>query len=137
MARFMMSAAEPWIGALIAAARHRRVSAGLPLLISGVTQQAAEQGGDVALVARLRLGPLHVVLDPRILLEIGLDVALGLVVRDAEALGQAEGADAVDDAVVDHLGVAPERRVDPSIGHLEHLGSGDRVDVDIAWRTPP
>jgi hypothetical protein len=90
-----------------------------------------EQGLDVAIGSRLRLGPLHVVPDAGILLEIGLDVALGDLELDAEPLREAEGADAVDDAVVDHLGVAAQQWVHTLDRHPEHLRGGDRVHVGV------
>ena len=56
----------------------------------------AEDRLDIAIVARERLGGVHIVLDAGKTLEIGADVAAGLLARDAELVGQPEGRDAVD-----------------------------------------
>ena len=43
--------------------------------------------------------------------------------RDAQLLGQAEGADAVDDAEIDRLGLAADLRVHAVDRHAEHLAT--------------
>ncbi len=65
------------------------------------------------------------------MLEVGVDIGLGLGLGDAQALGEPEGADAVDDAVIDGLGRAAEIGAD--LGHRlsEHLRRRDGVDVDV------
>ena len=52
------------------------------------------------------------------------------LLRDAEALGEAEGRDAVDDAEIDRLGLPAQVRRHPVDGHPEHRRGGRRVDVD-------
>jgi hypothetical protein len=60
---------------------------------------------------------------------VGLDIGLGLGLGDAQLVGQAEGRDAVDDAEIDRLGLAPDHGVHALDRDVEDLGGGDRVDV--------
>ncbi len=89
----------------------------------------AERRLHVAVGAAEALGRFHVVADAGIALEIGLDVLAGLLLRDAELGRQAEGGDAVDDAEIDRLGLAPDHRVHALDRDAEHLGGGNGVDV--------
>ena len=93
---------------------------------------AAERRQHIAVLAREVLGPLHVVADAGVTLEIFGDVFLGLLLADAELVGEAEGRDAVDDAEVDRLGAPPHQRVHALHRHAEHVGGGDGVDVVAA-----
>ena len=68
-------------------------------------------------------------LDPRISLEILLDIFRRLFLGNAQILTQTEGTDAVNDTEIDRLGVAPLQ-----VRHLlercvEHLGGGNPVNV--------
>ena len=90
---------------------------------------AAEQRGDEARLAGLLAHAVHVVPDTGIALEVGVDIGLGLGPLDAEVVRQAEGRDAVDDAEVDRLGLAPDHGVHALDRHAEDLAGGDRVDV--------
>ena len=54
---------------------------------------AAEGGFDEAMAATEFLDPFHIIADAGIALEIGLDVALRLALRDAELLAQTERAE--------------------------------------------
>uniref|UniRef100_A0A0N5A085 LigA n=1 Tax=Parastrongyloides trichosuri TaxID=131310 RepID=A0A0N5A085_PARTI len=91
-----------------------------------------EDGGDEALLLHQRLGPVHIGADAGEALEIGLDVGSGLTLIDAQLGGQAEGADAVDDAEVDGLGPATRLAGHALDRHAEHFGRGGRVDVEAA-----
>jgi putative magnesium chelatase accessory protein len=83
IARRMMSAAVPWIGALIAAraAKPARRPLGVDL---GRVDLAPEQRLHVAVDLRERLRVVHVVLDAGEALEIPVDEALRLGPRDAQ-----------------------------------------------------
>ena len=66
-----------------------------------------------------------------ILAEIGVDDVGGLGARDGEALAEAEGGDAVDDAEVHHLRGAAHVGGDVLRLDDEDLGGGDGVDVRV------
>lgn len=67
---------------------------------------AAGEGFDVALFFGRGDDVVDVALDAGELLEVGVDDLAGFLTWDAEALGEAEGGDAVDDAEIDHFGSA-------------------------------
>lgn len=67
---------------------------------------AAAEGADVALLASVLDGAFHGFADGGVFAEVGLDDVVGFFDGDVEALGEAEGRDAVDDAEVDHFGGA-------------------------------
>src|SRR5690606_13196190 len=70
------------------------------LAVAGVdlrqVQAAAEDRLDIALAAGLLADPVHVGLDPRIALEVAIDVALRLLAVDPDLARQAKGRHAVD-----------------------------------------
>ena len=82
---------------------------------------AAGEGFDVALVFGRGDDVVDVALDAGKLLEVGVDDLAGFLTGDAQALGEAEGGDAVDDAEVDHFGGAAHVGGD--------VGEGDAVDA--------
>ena len=122
-------------------ALHRRVDRGalrglLELLVARVDvrqiEPAAEHGLDVALRLGLRARLLHVALHAGIAREVQVDVFLRGAARDAELLGEAERAHAVDEAEVDRLGRAALVGGDLVERRAEHLGGGGLVDVLVA-----
>jgi hypothetical protein len=119
----------PCIGALIAerSAPARRGPFGE--LISGSHKPAAEHGLDEALPPRLLARALHVLLHAGIAGEVALDEAARDVPVDAEVGGQAVGAHAVDQAEVDHLGIASLLAAHFAERHAEDLAGGGTVDV--------
>ncbi len=83
-----------------AAALQRRVDRGalgegahaLALVVDEAQMDlAAERRHHVAVLARVVLGPLHVVADAGITLEVLADIFLGLLLADTELVGEAEG----------------------------------------------
>ncbi len=126
----MMSAAEPWIGALIAARSLNARSDGIGRGDARVMAPAPEDRRDVALLAADLLRRVHVVADAGEALEILLDVGARLLARDAELVGEAEGRDAVDDAEVDRLGAAAHFGGHVLHRHAEHFRRGHRVNVE-------
>ena len=66
----------------------------------GQVAATAEEGSDVALLARHLFRLLHVVVHLWEGVEVAVNQHLSLVARDVEALGQAKHGDAVDDAEV-------------------------------------
>ena len=88
-----------------------------------------QQGLDVALLGRFPLRLLHVDLDLGIIGEVALDEAVGLLLGEARALGQAVAAHAITQSKVDHLGHAPHLPRDLIEGHLEDGGRRAGVDV--------
>jgi hypothetical protein len=116
----MMSAPPPCSGALMAA-RSAKAAHALALVVDEAqVDLAAERRQHIAVLARKVLGPLHVVADAGIALEVFGDVFLRLLLADAELVGEAEGRDAVDDAEVDRLGTAAHQRVHALHRHAEH-----------------
>ena len=67
--------------------------------------------------------------DALVALEVGFDVGLGDLLVDVELRGEAEGADAVDDAEVDGLGAGAGLLVHGGGVDAEDLGGGEGVDV--------
>ena len=96
----------------------------------GIVAFAAEQRHHIAVLFRERLGLLHVVADAGEALEIFLDVGAGLLARDAELVGEAEGGDAVDDAEVDRLGAAAHFGRHVLDRHAEHFRRRHGVNVE-------
>ena len=90
---------------------------------------AAEGGADGAVAADGFEGLVDEGADAFVAVEVGFDVGFGFLLVDAELGGEAEGADAVDDAEVDGLGAGAGL-----FGHgggvdAEDLGGGEGVDV--------
>ncbi len=94
-------------------------------------QPTAEQGFDEALLGGLGAGALHVLEHAGVLGEIAIDVGLRLLAIDADLLGQAECAHAVDQAEVDRLGAASLVDGDLSQVHTEHFRCRGAVHVQI------
>ena len=90
---------------------------------------AAGEGFDVALFFGGGDDVVDVALDAGELFEVGVDDLTGLLAGDAEALGEAEGGDAVDDAEVDHFGGAAHVGGDVGEGDAVDAGGGCLVDV--------
>ena len=130
MARRMMSAAEPWIGALMEARSTKLRSAGCAELALGKAILRPKMVVDVAVGLHLAALLGHVVLDAGEAREIGLDVLARLAALDAELVGEPEGRDAVDDAEIDRLGAAPHVGRHALDRHAEHLARRHGVDVE-------
>ena len=64
-----------------------------------------------------------------VLREVVFDNLGGLFARDAQALRETEGGDAVDDAEVDHFGFAAHVGGDVGECHAEDFGGGGGVDI--------
>src|SRR5882762_6674844 len=92
-------------------------------------QAPAENGLDIATVARGLAHLLHVLCHPRIAGEVARDIGLRRGALQAELLRQTEGGHPVDQPEVDHLGVAALLGCDVFERAPEHLGSGGAVDV--------
>ncbi|CRI63432.1 hypothetical protein THIOKS11320081 [Thiocapsa sp. KS1] len=98
----------------------------------GQIKPPAEQGLDIAVLARLGAGALHEVFDPRIALEITIHVFLCRTPLDAELLGEPEGGHAVDKTEVDRLGRAALLPGDRLGCKAEDLGGGRAMDIEPA-----
>ena len=68
---------------------------------------------------------------PCIARKVALDVSAGLLLRNAQLRGQAEGRDAVDDAEVDGLGAVAGLLVHGGGRHAEDLAGGEGVNVFV------
>ena len=79
--------------------------------------------------ANFRDGRVEQAAHARIAREVVLDVLARLRARDTQLRGEAEGADAVDDAEIHRLGVAARIGRDHQRRHAHHLGGGAGVDV--------
>ncbi len=90
---------------------------------------ASEEGFYIALCAGGGDDVLHVCFYLGELLEVGLYDGVGLCIWDVESLGESEGGYAVDDAEVDHFGLAPHGGGDAGGGGLKDVGGGGGVDV--------
>ena len=130
MARRIMSAAEPWIGALIAWRSTRHALIGIAGADRGIMAGAPENGGDIAVLAAIRLGLLHVIPDAGKPLEILLDIGARLLAPDPEPVGEAESRNAVDDAEIDGLGAAAVFAGHLGEGDVKHFRRGRSVNVD-------
>src|SRR5690606_7249652 len=108
----------------------RKLPAG-PLAALQVRQVAApaEDCRDIAPLAGLGDGLVQVALDAGVALEVAVDVALGFRLGEPGPPGEAEAADAVDDAEVDGLGRIPLGRGDFMPGDPENFAGGAGVDV--------
>ena len=129
MARLMMSAAVPCIGALMAVrSAYWRVArvAGFDF---GQIQAAAEQGFDIALLARLFADVIHVIFDAGITGEIQVDIGLRLAARQAELLRQPERGHAVNQSEIDRLGGAAQFGGDLIGRHAEHFGGSRAMHI--------
>ena len=128
IARLMMSALVPWIGALIAARSANCRSLGVLGMDHRQVRLAPEQGLDIAGVLRMLDGFGHVGADAGEAREIQLDVARRLAAIDAEALRQPERGNAVDDRKVDRLGAG---------AGASRLSSPNTSCAVRAWTSPP
>src|SRR5690606_439486 len=79
---------------------------GVGIVDGGQGAAAAGEGADGAIGAGGGDGLVHVTPDAWVAFEVMADDIGGFGAGDAEALGEAEGGDAVRDAEVDHLGAA-------------------------------
>ena len=120
MASLIMSAAEPWITVLTAVRSGKVSGRRLGRSVSSVSWSigrtpwiaaaAAEDRGDVAFAAAVVERVDHEFGDAAVGVEVAVDERGRFFLRDAEALGQAEGALAVDHAEVDGFGLRRWRR---------------------------
>ena len=90
---------------------------------------ATGEGFGVAFFAGLQDGAIHVFLNGRVFAEIGVDELGGIGAGDGEALREAEGGDAVDDAEVDHFRAGAHFAGDFLGGYAVDFCGGDGVDV--------
>ena len=107
----------------------------------GDVAAAAHQRGDIAGLLGVLLAAVQVALHLRVLLEVGLDEAIGLGDRHAGVAREAEGAEAVDDPEVGALGDPPlvgghlllrdvvDQRGRAAVDILAPLEGGDQVLV--------
>ena len=95
----------------------------------GQIAAAMEDGLRVAAFACQLDAAVHIGFHAGIRVEVSVDELLGLLARDAHPLGQSEGADAVDDAEVGRLGLAPLVGRDEGDVLVEYLGCRGRMDV--------
>ena len=110
IASFMMSAADPWIGALSAwrspIGSHARVAAAELGQIAAPPEHRRREPVGMSLVDDL----VEEVGDTPELLEVGVHDLLGLRHRDVEAVGEARGPHPVSEPVVHHLRGRPVLR---------------------------
>ena len=95
----------------------------------GQPQPTAKHGLDVALFTSLGAGALHVGGHAGITREVAVNVGLCRATLDTQVGGQAEGAHAVDEPEVDHLGIAALLAVDLCNRHAEDFGCRGAVHV--------
>ena len=100
--------------------------------VADITAPAGD-GLDVAVLPSERDRVVHVLPDAGELREILVDDLGGFLARNAQALGQAEGGDAVGDAVIDHLGLAAHLGRDHFGEDAEDPRGGGGVDVDAGF----
>ena len=134
----------------VAAADHRQLDdVGGGPLDHGVDRQPLAQRAQLV-VARAQLGDLAAPAPERLhepfllgaldrpldesrhagkAIQVGVDEVLCLLARDVEPVGQAVIGEAVDDPVVDHLGLGAHRCVQLPGRHAEDLGGRRRVHV--------
>ena len=96
---------------------------------------APEDGLDIAVGTGEGLGVFHIVADARVALEIGLDIGLGLALRNVELARQPESADAVYDAKIDCLGASARERIHALLLDTEDLCSGHGVDIGACLKS--
>ena len=92
---------------------------------------AVEQGLGAAGFLRPLDEGVHEARHGGIMMEVPLDIGLGLAVGDADVLGEGVGADAVHDAEIDRLGPGAHEGGDQLLRHPKHLGGGDAVNVHV------
>ena len=99
---------------------------------ANVADVAAAAGDrlDITMLPREHDRVVHVLPDAGELLEILVNDVAGFLARDAQALGQAEGRDAVSDSEVNHLRLAPHLGRHPVEGDAKDPGRGGGMDVD-------
>ncbi len=95
----------------------------------GQVDSAPEHGFDITLGARRGAGFVHVALDPGKALEIAIDVGRCGAALDAQALGEAESAHAVDQAEIDRLGITPLLGGDRLRRHRKNLAGGGAMNI--------
>ena len=95
----------------------------------GQEEAAAEERLHVTLLRGRLDRCVHVSLDAWVGGEVAVDQLAGFGAGDGEALGQAKGGDAVDDAKVGRLGAAAHVGGDLLGGDAEDLGGRGGVDV--------
>ena len=130
IARLMISAALPWIGALIACRSAKPRCAGLLAVIPADMDAAPKQRLDMTCLARLKLDPVHIAADAREILEIGIDVIAGLALSDAQLSCKAKAGNAIDDAEIDGFGAAAGLAIHLVKRNAEYLGGGAGVNID-------
>ena len=106
-------------------------SAGFDARSSGICALPAEERLDVALALRLLLDRHHVVADPGVRREVGVDELLGLLARDVRPRREAEVAHPVGQPEVDHLRHRPLAVGDVGRVLVEDPGRGLAVDVGV------
>ena len=70
---------------------------------------------------RFRFGAIHVSANARKAFEIGLDISARFLARDRQLIGKPERRDPINNAEIDRLGLAPDRRIHAFDRHAEHL----------------
>jgi len=90
---------------------------------------ATGDGFDIFVLLGKQDGFVEPVLNSGIVGAVLLDNFLGLLARNAESLAQAKGGDAVDDAKVDHFGLAAHFAGD--VGFIDTKDAGGCGGVDI------
>ena len=129
MASLMRSAAVPCSGVLIGGALGEAAHVGIAGLDVGDGADAAEVGADGLVAADGFERLLDEALNAFVAIEVGFDVLLRGLLVDVELRGEAEGADAVDDAEVDGLGAGAGLFVHGGGVDAEDLARGEGVDV--------
>jgi len=95
----------------------------------GQVAAAVHEGADVAVPAGLFQHPVQVAFHPGVSPEVFVYVGLGELLVEVEFLGQTEGAHPVENAEVDHLGLAAHLLVHEFREDAEDGGCGSAVDV--------
>ena len=102
----------------------------LLLLSCGVWRRRPIQRGHPAPLPGLPQGLLQVGLDPGVFGKIALDKLAGQAIAHPQLLGQAEGAHAVNNPEINHLGLPAHIRAHQFRMDAEHHRRGLPVDVD-------
>ncbi len=89
----------------------------------------SKEGLGITVFARGLDGGVHKGFDGGVLCEVGINEVLRFFAWDAEARGESEGGDAVDDAEVDHLAVGALAGGDLFLGDVVNDTGGLGVDV--------
>ena len=102
----------------------------------GQVQAAAKYGFDIALFFGLLARALHIGLHAGVAFEIALDVVARGGVVNAQCLGQAKAAHAIDEAEVDDFGVAALFAADLFGRYAKDFGGGGTVNVGAGFKRP-